>query len=359
MLRASTGLSPILLPAGVAIAVCLALGSPSALAFHENGVGACSVCHVMHDSQDGQPVLGGPGDGAGALLRYGSSSDVCLSCHADAFGHVLGNNPLAPPPQLGAGNFVFLLEDNLNDGSDGLVRPIPGAAAGHNIQAPGFGLGADPYRLQAPGGSYPAGQMGCTSCHDPHGNDNFRMLRGAGFLPDGYQFIYDAPVAEGLDLAGSSETNSSHTAYISGMSTWCANCHLDYYLNRHNLGISSFRHRSDSPLRPGMVVRYNTYNGTADPAGGTEATAYLAAVPFEDPGNTTSRTAGATLSSQAMCLTCHRAHATSAPASLRWDPNVSELGSDGVVSGSYPLPNPYGDPSQERLCAKCHPGGSN
>lgn len=341
------------------IVVCLAMAGAPALAFHESGVGSCSTCHVMHDSRDGQPVVAGPGGDSGALLRYASSSDVCLSCHADAFGHVLGSNPLAPPPQLGAGNFVFLLEDNLNDGSDGLARPIPGAAAGHNIAAAGHGLGQDPYRLQSPGGSYPSDRMACTSCHDPHGNGNFRMLRGAGTLPDGYQFLYPAPVATGLELAGTSETNSSHTAYISGMSAWCANCHADYLTNRHNLGISSFRHRTNSLLRTGMISRYNSYNGTSDPAGGTEATAYLAAVPFEDPGNTTGRTEGATGSSRVMCLTCHRAHATSAPSALRWDPNVSELGSDGVISGSYPLPNPYGDPGQEPLCAKCHPGWSN
>ncbi len=59
-----------------------------------------------------------------------------------------------------------------------------------------------------------------------------------------------------------------------------------------------------------------------------------------------------------MCLSCHRAHASSAPAAGRWDFNVALLDEDGLVSGSYPIPNPYLDPDQGTLCSKCHEGGA-
>ena len=104
-----------------------------------------------------------------------------------------------------------------------------------------------------------------------------------------------------------------------------------------------------------IIQRYNRYNGTADPLGGTEATAYIAAVPFEDPSTTTISTAGPTSSSKVMCLTCHRAHASSAPHAGRWDFNVDLLIDDGAVSGSYPIPSPYPTPVQNSLCNKCHP----
>ena len=70
----------------------------------------------------------------------------------------LGDDPANPPPEVGGGNFVFLLEDNLNDGHAGASSPIPGHAAGHNVLAPGHALGADATLTTAPGGSFPAGQ---------------------------------------------------------------------------------------------------------------------------------------------------------------------------------------------------------
>jgi hypothetical protein len=64
-------------------------------------------------------------------------------------------------------------------------------------------------------------------------------------------------------------------------------------------------------------------------------------------------TEGPSATSRVMCLTCHRAHATSAPNAGRWDFNVTLLDEDGHESGSYALPNPY-DGNQRSLCNKCH-----
>ena len=69
---------------------------------------------------------------------------------------------------------------------------------------------------------------------------------------------------------------------------------------------------------------------------------------------TISSTQGPTAASQVMCLTCHRAHATSAMDAGRWDFNVTFLHEDGVESGSYALPDPYADVDQRSLCNKCH-----
>lgn len=318
---------------------------------HDGGVGACNQCHVMHADETGLI-------GDNPLLKGNNPSDLCLSCHATAFGAVLGMDPLAPPPEMGAGNFVFLLEDNLNDGADGLTNPISGDSAGHNLNAPGYGLSSDPTYVTSPGGTYSAAEMRCTSCHDPHGNQNYRFLRGPATQEgSGGTFSYPAPNAEGLDIvAGAPETNANHVAYRGGMSMWCANCHLDFVTSRHQV-ISTFRHSTDVPLKMGIINQYNVYNGTLDPTGGNQATAYLAAVPFEDLSNNTNSTAGPSAASRIFCLSCHRAHASSGPWSGRWDFNVETLGQDGLVSGSYPLPNPYPDPGQEPLCKKCHRHG--
>jgi hypothetical protein len=304
----------------------------------------------MHESADGQSVVG-VGE---SLLRGASASDLCLSCHADGARGVMGDDPLAPPAELGAGNFVFLYEDNLNDSARINPAPIPGHHAGHSIVAPGYGLFADPDYTVAPGGTYPAQRLGCTSCHDPHGNGHFRMLYGADPIQGGLAtFLYEAPAAEGLPIGipGTSEGIGLHTAYHSGMSWWCANCHGEYH--DHD-GTSAFDHSFNAQLGGDERTRYETYDGEASPNGGSAATAYLPEVSFEDPAATIDSTAGPSAAARVTCLTCHRAHASSSPRATRWDMRVFRLGEDGVLSGSYAPPNPYGDPNQLQLCLKCH-----
>ncbi|MBU1320315.1 MAG: hypothetical protein KKG33_11960 [candidate division Zixibacteria bacterium] len=331
--------------------LCLSL-SGSAFAFHDAGVAHCNGCHTMHNSEDGALVDPDSPSGNAWLLKDETPSDVCLSCHATGGRGVFAADPLAPPDTRGGGNFVFLLEDNLNDGHGGGTSPISGDAAGHNINAPSKLVGADGTLLSSPGGAFPSSSLGCSSCHDPHGNTNFRLLYGIGTIQDGlFTFNNAAPTATGISLSGSAapESNANHTAYQGGMSAWCGNCHGDF----HD-GAGLLEHPSGEALGGTISTRYGVYNGTEDIGGGTPATSYLAAVPFEDAAMTTTSTAGPSASSEVMCLTCHRAHATSAPNAGRWDFNVTLLEEDGLESGSYAIPDPYSSPNQRSLCNKCH-----
>ncbi|MGB6361805.1 MAG: cytochrome c3 family protein [Thermoanaerobaculia bacterium] len=334
----------------VVVAFGFWFGDP-ALAFHEQGVANCNGCHLTHGEDAERGLLVGPSVDEGLLIAE-SASDVCLVCHAENLGAVLGSDPLSPPPERGGGNFVFLFEDNLNDAAGGALDPILGDAAGHNMVAPSVGLSADPRFTLSPGGTFPANQLGCTSCHDPHGNATFRMLNGVGpVMDDVATFANPAPVAVGINLNGPQETSSHHSAYRAGMSEWCGNCHGSYH--QGNSG-SAFKHRVDGNFGGGASQRFNEYNGDVDPEGGVQATAYLPEVPFEDSSNTTFSTAGPENQSKIMCLSCHRAHATSSPAAGRWDFNVNLLAEDGVESRSYAIPDPYGSPDQGPLCNKCH-----
>jgi len=336
---------------GLLVMSALWLGTAQAYGFHDGGVGRCAGCHVMHGELQGQVVI----IGDEALLAASSPTDLCLTCHAGQNG-VFGTSPLNPPPERGAGNFVFLLEDNINDSPDGQTNPIGGHAAGHSVVSLAQGVSVDPQWPYSPGGSFPTSELSCVSCHDPHGNSSFRMLNGAGPVQGGiFDFIYPAPEATGIDPTDpfSMETNSNHTAYRSGMGNWCANCHGQYHDNATG---GRLRHEFDAELEGTELDNYNQYNGTGDPQGGNVATAYLAAVPIEDPASTVDRESGAVTGSTTMCLSCHRAHASSAPHALRWDRYVGQLSLDGVVSGSYPIPNPYPDANQVSLCAKCHRG---
>ncbi len=326
-----------------------------AFAFHEGGVANCKGCHTIHNSENGNLVDPDNRNGDPAYLRVGTASDLCLSCHATTLGSELSASPLSPAPNKGGGDFVFLKANNLNDASTGILNPIPGSAAGHNLNAPGHGLAPDGTLNRAPGGNYSSYMMSCTSCHNPHGNSNFRMLYGVGHVSQGnFTFLAPAPVASGLSVTdGSAESNNLHTAYRSGMSAWCGNCHGNYHDNG-GANNTVFSHKSGVVLGGDIATIYARYNGTDFPTSGSFATAYLAQVPFEDALATVTGTQGPTATSKVMCLSCHRAHASSAPHAGRWDFNVSFLNQDGMVSGSYPIPNPYPGPNQRRLCEKCH-----
>jgi hypothetical protein len=328
--------------------IILHAGTANAAGFHRGGVGSCAQCHVMHDAVAGQVAM----DGTRPLLMAASATDVCLMCHGP--NGVFGLDPRNPPRELGGGNFVFLLEDNLNDDANGAAQPIAGEAAGHSIISLTLGTITDSRWDRAPGGTFPSHSLGCTSCHDPHGNASFRMLRGPGPVASGQtQFFFPAPVAVGLDITDSAARESAmqHTAYLAGVSAWCANCHGIYH---QDSGDALFPHVVEGILETSTQRRYNRYNGDADPMGGDFATAYLPEVPFEGTANTTTSMTGAAATDGIHCLTCHRAHASSAPAAGRWDFRVYRLAEDGVASGSYPLPNPYADAGQGQLCRKCH-----
>ncbi len=331
------------LGAGMALACCLAPAAP-AEAFHDGGAGTCGRCHVMHEDAGGGIAM----DGTRPLLLAETATDLCLTCH----GEVFGRDALDPPAERGAGNFAFLFEDNLNDGVDGLANPIPGAAAGHSIISQDLGSLPDPRWTEAPGGVFPSHQLGCTSCHDPHGNSAFRMLNGVGPVQGGAGvFVNPAPDAVGLDVTDPAavEAPDLHSAYRAGMSAWCANCHGLYH---DETGRDNFEHPVDETLDSDERSTYNRYAGAGGM--GDAATAYLPDVALEDPGMTTTTTSGATASSRIMCLSCHRAHGSSAPPAGRWDFRVSILEEDGVVSGSWPIPSPYPGHGQSQLCRKCH-----
>lgn len=359
----------------------VAMVGTGAYAFHDGGVADCSGCHTMHNSENGvamngsdvdvdhNPIDGLPvGEGYPDLLLFPSKTDVCLRCHIGGGSyHIWSDDPLTPnatTANRGGGDFVFLQEDNINDGHGGASEPILGHAAGHSVVSGIKGTVADPVLSMSPGGAYPASDLHCTSCHDPHGTSAFRLtyMVGQTTVSDtGHAINWDATIdADGISLFGPGESNGNHNAYKDGYSEWCGNCHGLFHDAASNL-----IHPAGSDLDTWQVQVYNAYQGSENcanfppgvgtPCGnGTFASAYLHTVPIEDAGMTTSTVTGATDgTSKVVCVSCHRAHATSAPNAGRWDFNVTGLAEDGHESSSYPIPNPYNE-FQRSLCNKCH-----
>lgn len=330
------------------------VSSGPAAGFHSRGVGHCGGCHAVH-VVDGVPIP------SSDLLGGASATDVCLNCHATASGNSWGMSPQVPGPVYGGGQFAFLDEDNLNDGSGGNLPQnwIPGSAAGHSVVAVDRGTVADAAHPLSPGGTYPSNSLGCTSCHDPHGKGGtYRLLYGddsPASSSNGYTFRFrtPAPDATGIDVSGPPESNAYHNAYRAGMSAWCGNCHGRYHSEQ---SLSAFKHPVDVVLELEIVNRYNRYDGTGQPDG-QPAQSYLAAVPYEASDMTPTSTGPAPSTARLSCLSCHRAHASSSPSAGRWDFKIETWAQEGGASGSYRIPNPYGSTAGDRqrpLCAKCH-----
>lgn len=363
-------------------------------AFHEGGVGYCEGCHVLHDSQSSYIEKQNIDNKITELLKGTDPSSNCLQCHTDKreFYNILTNDGSTYSP----GGDFYWLKKTFTWNEYGRLYQSQGDNHGHNIVAADYGLNADSKLSTAPGGAYPSVTMNCISCHDPHGKinnastqkaisvsgsygeippegtiaGNYRMLGGVGYgggkWTNGTLFTQPAPVAV-ANPDNLIETDSNHTAYGSGMSEWCSNCHTDY-LNNSNKHPSS----NSAKLDNNIASNYNSYVRTGDITG-EQANAYLALVPFEigtteisilDPSSTSGPEAG---KANVMCLTCHRAHASAFENIGRWDFSTTFIANshpqptDGGVTGNDVLNSYYGrnmleefGKYQRHLCNKCH-----
>ena len=308
-------------------AVLFVLGlSPAAQAFHDGGVAHCDGCHAMHNSQDGVEVTDTPGD----YLQKGSDpSSTCLACHA-SYGQQAGGFG------YGSGGDFYWLTKTFTWVSHG-AKESTGDSHGHNIIA----LDNDLTSNDAVLGLTPPGAMGaldselaCSSCHDPHGKDgNPLLLWGIGDTRGDKVFTSAAPVIESpgrrTTASGNPVSDTEHTAFGSGMSDWCANCHTDFL-------DGEAMHPADEGLGSTIATNYNKYVSTDVIDAGNGPISYWEAVPFETGEAQdvldTGRTAGPTSASKVMCLSCHRAHASAFPDAGRWDFTATF-----IVEDSHPL----------------------
>jgi len=235
---------------------------------------------------------------------------------------------------------------------------------------------------------------------------SYRLLAGRGYVPASsmtspFPFVSNPPVAIAPPAynkselnAGTVKSNEVRVAYGSGMSEWCQNCHTNIHLDNYvsgAMGASGLRHPAGqgAVLKSGQFNTYNTYvssgrfNGVGDQ--------YTSLVPFENAGKITyngyqgstaditklknaanqADSAGILVASQqsnVMCLSCHRAHASSFNSAVRWNNDDTFITNssgtafvdtqgrgNGVLQAGYygRLPTDFGV-FQRSLCNKCH-----
>ncbi len=357
----------------LAAASALLISAP-AFAFHSGGVGECEGCHTMHNSLEGAAVTSKlPQYNSGPYLLIGNdASSACLTCHnspdtAPSSYHISTDEsklgPGLPPNEATPGGDFAWLKKSYAFSIHGIATTDPGERHGHNIIAADFGYVVDSTLGTAPGGSYPAANLACSSCHDPHGQYRrlangtqartglpifnsgsystsadpiagvaavgvYRLLAGVGYQPKSltgsYAFANAAPDAVSPSNYNRLETTGqTHVAYGQGMSEYCANCHAKMLENSFTSGMKGLVHPAgnSAKLTAPIVANYNAYVTSGIMTNTDPTKAYSTLAPFElgtadysvlKPLAIITDTANqsASTSANVSCLSCHRAHAS-------------------------------------------------
>lgn len=350
-------------------------------AFHSGGVAECTGCHTMHRYVSDAKATGV------YLLKGTDQSSTCLNCHnqpdtAPSSYHISTDESklgagIAPVERTPGGDFAWLKKSYTWTGY-GAPASSPGERHGHNIVAVDYNYVVDSTNAQAPGGTYDATKLHCSSCHDPHNkyrrvDDSggalvttgapiiasgsysnsivpsatqavgvYRILGGVGYAPQSYSaipFTAAPPKAAAPSTYNQTEaTNQVRVAYGTGMSEWCANCHTGMHTSSGRLV-----HPVAQNLGSTIAANYNSYVKSGDMTG-TSTTSYLSLVPFEEgaattytdlkahASNTNANLNGPASNSQVMCLSCHRAHASGWDDMLRWNAEKEFI----TVNGFWP-----------------------
>jgi len=342
-------------------------------AFHEGGVARCEGCHTMHNSLNGTtfntaaPKWIGTQFQSGAYLLQGETpSTACLNCHGAgsttssyhvSTEAVVPGGAQLPMQYTPGGDFSWIKMTNNSIGSK----------RGHNITSTTFAYDKDSRLTVSPGGDYPALTMGCTGCHNPHGQTRmlstgsfantgepivesgsyggeatngqavgaYRLLGGAGYKSkDGgasTAFVNNPPIAVAPSSYNRAEVSDGamvRVAYGAGMSEWCANCHASIHLtSAYTSGTVGLKHPAGNNAAVGATIatNYQTYVSSGNMTG-SAGTSYNSLVPFAENETDVAvlmaqqvTTAGPSASSTVSCLSCHRAHASGFDSMVRYD----------------------------------------
>lgn len=238
--------------------------------WHVGATLVCTDCHTQHNSANGVPMRtdSNPAPAEAMLLRA-TPMELCLSCHD-------GSKSNAP---------AVLSQSTAPDWAGGMF-PLTDQATTSNAHHLNSPIAEVP-----PGGTQPM-VLTCTTCHDPHGNSNYRNLR-----PDPLNagVPISVVVKQGVTANGANPLQVYVPANLTDkgkMSAWCQTCHTapamspDHPTDKQIYGaVDSTTGQPDtswSNWTSLMTYRVRVVNPTDD------------VVPSQDD--------------QVFCLSCHKAH---------------------------------------------------
>jgi cytochrome c553 len=387
-------------------------------AIHGNYVGdtdACAGCHRAHTSVSTitwQDIS--TGDQHSALLVTSATEiwQFCYACH-DATSQGADTNVQqgiyegtlygSQNATLNGGGFDETGVGSLTTSKHEIVGGSWGAYGGGYFGTGSTFAGDYSDAGQGPNvfitGTGNAIKMDCVTCHDPHGSPNYRILKSyvngnyvGGYVPSGnpldpnpdgwvssvetgwpqYGFRlhtaypnYVPNYTTGMYAKGYDMTSTVLNA-TKGMSGWCAGCHNTYLrpvsvftkadgttytasASIYNAGDGSglaLRHRH--PIN----VELNTYNGPDKTSMVITTSILPLAHSLSESGTPTNRA-----TDWIECLTCHRAHGTSAAMTgyASYAGAQSVVDTDGVARNLYPAnPSALLRRDNRGVCEACH-----
>lgn len=225
----------------------------------------CSDCHTQHNSTGGAPMrTDGNPEPARMLLRRGTPMELCLSCHD-------GANPTAPDV---IAPVTYIAESAAGSFPNSGGTPTTNA---HHLN--------NPTPEVPPGGTVPL-VLTCTTCHDPHGNANYRNLRTD---PTRTNLPPQTVLAFQTKIPGLAPVEQvyvpSNVVYKSGVSAWCGKC--------HGAPVEGSDHPDERPLWGSLIASYTRWTSTTLPR-----------VPVHSPSDNVVPSTD----DRVMCLSCHKAH---------------------------------------------------
>ncbi len=261
----------------------------------------CAQCHILHYGEGGGGEPGGPFT---YLLSHSTINGLCLSCHD-------GSDPTAPDV-LAAVSMYDATSDE---------HSAAGYFAGTDVSSDSaHDLGVtDLVPLRTPSTNI---ALSCASCHDVHGNGNYRnLVSDPDSSGSGTNVVLGTDIFEGVAPAvpptqeGSvAAYKSSNIGYRSNLSYWCAECHNLLETNEDGVTPAHYkRHPSD--------VSLDVAGGHTDPSNWTagdslgfgtatgDGTEGVPRVRFQEATATDYSSAKTVASTnQVFCTTCHLAH---------------------------------------------------
>jgi predicted CXXCH cytochrome family protein len=252
---------------------------------------ACASCHRAHTAQ------------AAHILRADGLA-LCLTCHGSgtSMDVINGVKLGAGAGALKGGGFVYArinTGDPLGGGTTTTTSPGAATSTGYPVTSahirstsglinnnlvPNNLMWGNGAANQAGGKNIANTPLQCIDCHNPHGNNSYRILRARPFQSDavgdvsladdapGTQFYTTAnywQTYQGSAGGWSGGTSPAPTWKPTDMSNWCLQCHTRYVSQSASTAytdpVFTYRHASDGSRDTGSIVpspKNPTYSGT-------------------------------------------------------------------------------------------------
>jgi predicted CXXCH cytochrome family protein len=229
--------------------------------------GLCTTCHGPTAGGASTDVMGGVGyaqlarTSGAAALRGGGFTTARINSAAPTGQTATFSNPAGVVPALATGATTTSAHT-----VDGTVGTAWGNGAINAVSTPGKAI-----------------NLTCGSCHDPHGNGNFRILKNVPTDSGGTSTpVADSGVAKVYTTANYWKVDDTTApAFIANVSAWCTTCHTRYLAPSGSGSTASgdavfnYRHKSNDTAQgsASCIQCHVSHGSNASMAGPQSATA--------------------------------------------------------------------------------------